>query len=139
MQISQSKSGSFLLLGLIYSWALGRFYMQWPGCIAAKTWLHFFCFFSVLHLIHGHQVIICPCSCYYSTVASNLFRKNSVQVLATPFLLSYTKIIRAVITAFYIQCMLVYLSGISNKVNAMHGFIMAMQNSLGENIQFCLL
>ena len=76
----------------------------------AKTWLQFvFPFYIWLMLI---TIII---SCYYSTMASKLFRKNPVQVLATLFLLSYTKIIRVVITVFS-YTVLIYSDGFSKKV-----------------------
>ena len=75
-----------------------------------KTWLQFiFPFYIWLIVI---AIII---SCYYSTMASKLFGKNPVQVLATLFLLSYAKIIRVVITVFS-YTVLIYSDGFSKKV-----------------------
>ena len=76
----------------------------------AKTWLQFvFPFYIWFMLI---TIII---SCYYSTMASKLFGKNPVQVLATLFLLSYAKIIRIVITVFS-YTVLIYSDGFSKSM-----------------------
>ena len=48
-------------------------------------------------------------------MASKLFGKNPVQVLATLFLLSYTKIVRVVITGFS-YTVLIYSDGFSKKI-----------------------
>ena len=55
----------------------------------AEMWLQF-CFLLYVWLI----AIIIIISSHYSTRVSNLYSKNAVQVLATLFLLSYTKLIR---------------------------------------------
>ena len=61
----------------------------------AKMWLQLlFPFYTWLMLA---AIII---SSYYSTTASQLSGKNAVQVLATLFLLSYTKLVRVVIAVF---------------------------------------
>ena len=46
------------------------------------------------------MVIVVIIACHYSTTISNMCGRKPVQVLATLFLLSYTKIIRVVITIF---------------------------------------
>ena len=46
------------------------------------------------------MVIIIIVSSHYSTIASKLSGRNAVQVLATLFLLSYSKMLRITITAF---------------------------------------
>ena len=61
----------------------------------AKTWLQFM-FPLYIWLI----VILIIVSSHYSSTVSRLTGKNSVSVLATLFLLSYTKILRVVITVF---------------------------------------
>ena len=45
-------------------------------------------------------MIIVIVSSHYSTIASKLSSNNSVPVLATLFVLSYSKILRAVITVY---------------------------------------
>ena len=50
-----------------------------------------------------------------STVASRIVSNNAVQVLATLFLFSYTKILRAVITAFY-YTIITYPDGFKKRV-----------------------
>ena len=63
----------------------------------AKVWLQFL-FPIYVWLI----VILIIVSCHYSTIATKLnhFGDNAVQVLATLFLLSYTKLLRIIIIAF---------------------------------------
>ena len=61
----------------------------------AKTWFQFVFPFYIWIL-----VIIIIVSSHYSTIASRLNGRNAVQVLATLFLLSYTKLLRLVITVF---------------------------------------
>ena len=60
-----------------------------------KTWLQFV---FPLYLITIVSVIIT--TSYYSTRLTKLFGRNSVSVLATLILLSYTKVLRILITAF---------------------------------------
>ena len=60
-----------------------------------KTWLQF-----VFPLYIWVMVIIIIVSSHYSTIASKLSGRNAVQVLATLFLLSYSKMLRITITAF---------------------------------------
>ena len=61
----------------------------------AKTWLQFLFPFYVWVM-----VITIIVASHYSTVASRLSGNNAVQVLATLFLLSYSKLLRIVITIF---------------------------------------
>ena len=61
----------------------------------ARTWLQF-----VFPLYIWLIVIIIIVISHLFTVASRIVPNNAVQVLATLFLFSYTKILRAVITAF---------------------------------------
>ena len=58
-----------------------------------KTWLQFL-FPLYLWLILGLIIVVC----HYSTRMVQLFGKHSVEVLATVFLLSYTKLLRTIIT-----------------------------------------
>ena len=61
----------------------------------AKTWLQFLFPFYVWIMVIA--IIIAS---HYSTLASRLSGNNAVQVLATLFLLSYSKLLRIVITIF---------------------------------------
>ena len=61
----------------------------------AKTWLQF-----LFPLYIWLMVITIIVASHYSTVASRLSGNNAVQVLATLFLLSYSKLLRIVITIF---------------------------------------
>ena len=61
----------------------------------AKTWLQFV---FPLYVIAIVSVIIT--TSYYSTRLTKLFGRNSISVLATLILLSYTKVLRILITAF---------------------------------------
>ena len=76
----------------------------------AKTWLQFF--FPLYIWLVVTVIIIAS---HYSTTASRLSGNNAVQVLATLFLLSYTKIIRVVITVFS-STVLVYPDGFTRRV-----------------------
>ena len=76
----------------------------------AKTWFQFVFPFYIWFMV---SIIIT--SCHYSITVSKMCGKRPVQVLATLFLLSYTKIIRVVITAFS-YTVLVYPDGFSKKV-----------------------
>ena len=60
-----------------------------------KTWLQF-----VFPLYIWALVIIIIVSSHYSTTAAKLSGRNAVQVLATLFLLSYSKMLRITITTF---------------------------------------
>ena len=60
-----------------------------------KTWLQFL--FPLYMWLLVAAIIL---SSHYSTIASRLSGNNAVQVLATLFLLSYTKLLRLVITVF---------------------------------------
>ena len=60
-----------------------------------KTWLQFV-FPLYIWIIAGVVIGIS----HYSTVATKLFGKNSVPVLATLFLISYSKLLRTIITVF---------------------------------------
>ena len=59
----------------------------------AKTWLQFVFPLYIWLLVIG--IIV---SSHYSTLVSRVFGNNALQVLATLFLLSYTKILRVVVT-----------------------------------------
>ena len=61
----------------------------------AKTWLQF-----LFPLYVWVMVIAIIVASHYSTIASRLSGNNAVQVLATLFLLSYSKLLRIVITIF---------------------------------------
>ena len=61
----------------------------------AKTWLQFF--FPLYIWLLATAIIV---SSHYSKTAAKLCGKNSVQVLATLFFLSYAKILRVTITIF---------------------------------------
>ena len=76
----------------------------------AKIWLQFM-FPLYIWLI----VILIIVSSHYSTTVSRLTGNNSVSVLATLFLLSYTKILRTVITVFSFTT-LEYPDGFNKKV-----------------------
>ena len=76
----------------------------------AKTWLQF-----VFPLYIWFIVITIIIVSHYSTVASRMVSNNAVQVLATLFLLSYTKILRVVITVFS-STLLTYPDGFKRRV-----------------------
>ena len=61
----------------------------------AKTWLQF-----IFPLYIWFLAIAIIVSSHYYTMAAKLSGRNSVQVLATLFLLSYTKLLRLIITIF---------------------------------------
>ena len=61
----------------------------------AKIWLQFL--FPLYIWLLMATIII---SSHYSTIASRLIGRNAVQVLATLFLLSYTKLLRVIIAVF---------------------------------------
>ena len=66
-----------------------------------KTWLQFI-FPVYIWIIAGLIILLCRCS----ILATKLFGKNSISVLATLFLLSFTKLLRTIITALnftYVQ------------------------------------
>ena len=75
-----------------------------------KTWLQF-----VFPLYIWVIVIMIVISSHYSTKASKLFGNNALEVLATLFLLSYTKILRVIITMFSFT-ILIYPDGYQRKV-----------------------
>ena len=81
----------------------------------AKTWLQF-----VFPLYIWIMVITIIVASHYSSTVSRLFGNNAVQVLATLFLLSYAKILRAVITVFSFT-VLVYPDGYVKKVWLLDG------------------
>ena len=60
-----------------------------------KTWLQF-----VFPLYFWILVAVIIITAHHSTKASKLVGRNPVQVLATLFLLSYTKLLRMIITMF---------------------------------------
>ena len=59
-----------------------------------KTWLQFV--FLYIWLLVGAIII----SSYYSSTAMKIFGRNSIAILATLFLLSYSKILQTIITVF---------------------------------------
>ena len=59
-----------------------------------KVWLQFV-FPIYIWLLTGLIILLCR----YSTIATKLFGKNSISVLATLFLISYAKLLRTIITA----------------------------------------
>ena len=61
----------------------------------AKTWLQF-AFPLYIWLLAGIIIV----SCHYFTTAAKIFGSNGVNVLATLFLLSYSKLLRVTITIF---------------------------------------
>ena len=75
-----------------------------------KTWLQF-----VFPLYIWFIVITIIVVSRYSTVASRMISNNAVQVLATLFLFSYTKILRIVITVFS-STVLTYPDGFMKRV-----------------------
>ena len=83
----------------------------------AKTWLQF-AFPIYIWLI----VIAIIVASHYSSTASRFFGNNAVQVLATLFLLSYTKILRVVITVFSFT-VLIYPDGSERRVWLIDGNI----------------
>ena len=93
------ESHATLFLSTFFAWMnldLGIETCFYDGLDAyVKTWLQFM-FPLYIWLI----VILIIVGSHYSTTVSRLTGKNSVSVLATLFLLSYTKILRVVITAF---------------------------------------
>ena len=76
----------------------------------AKTWLQF-AFPTYIWLLE----IIIIISSKYSMIMVKLCRRNTVQVLGTLLLLSYTKLLRVTITIFQ-PTMLTYLNGFSKRV-----------------------
>ena len=76
----------------------------------SKTWLQF-----AFPLYIWILVTIIVVASHYSTIVSRLTPNNSLQVLATLFLLSYTKILRVVITVFSFTD-LVYPDGFTKRV-----------------------
>ena len=85
--------------------------------VYAKTWLQF-----VFPLYIWFMVITIIVASHYFSTASRLFGNNAVQVLATLFLLSYTKILRVVITVFS-STVLIYPHGFEKKVWLLDGNI----------------
>lgn len=76
----------------------------------AKTWLQF-----LFPLYVWYMVIAITVASHYSTTVSKLTPNNALQVLATLFLLSYTKIIRVVIIVIS-STVLVYPDGFRKRV-----------------------
>ena len=76
----------------------------------AKTWLQF-----VFPVYIWFMVITIIVASLYISTASRLFGNNAVQVLTTLFLLSYTKILRVVITVFS-STVLLFPDGFEKKV-----------------------
>ena len=96
---SYSANGFVALLKVFIAWVnldLGIPTCFYSGMDAyAKTWLQFT--FPVYILSIATTIII---TSHYSSRVAKLFGSHPVQVLATLFLLSYTKILRTLITAF---------------------------------------
>lgn len=59
-----------------------------------KTWLQFAFPLYIILLVVAILV-----ACYYSTTAMKIFGRNNIAILATLFLLSYSKILKTIITA----------------------------------------
>ena len=61
-----------------------------------KTWLQFV-FPAYIWIITAVIIVVA----HYSSTGARFFGSNSVQVLATLFLLSYTKLLRTIMTAIF--------------------------------------
>ena len=72
-----------------------------------KVWLQFV-FPLYLWIMVGILII----AGYYSTVVARMLGRNPVAVLATVFLLSYTKLLRTIIAAMYFDTQLEYPDGV---------------------------
>ena len=86
----------------------------------AKTWLQF-----VFPLYIWLMVITVIVASHYSTTVSKLSPNNALEVLATLFLLSYTKILRVVTTVFA-STVLIYPDGFKKRVWLYDGNIQFM-------------
>jgi predicted outer membrane repeat protein len=95
----------------------------------AKTWLQF-----VFPIYIWLIVIAIIVASHYSTRVSKVIPNNSLQVLATLFLLSYAKILRIVITVFS-STTLVYPDGFKKRVWLYDGNI---EFFMGRHIPLCI-
>jgi hypothetical protein len=78
----------------------------------AKTWMQFM-FPVYIWSIAGVMVI----AAHYSTTMTKLFGSNCVQVLGTLLLLSYVKLLRAIITALVPATLSVYVNDSANPID----------------------
>ena len=100
------KCNIYPFLHLFISWInldLGIEVCFYPGMdVYQKTWLQFVFPFYIFFLV-GVIILVC----HYSSTVMKLMGMRNIEVLATPFLLSYAKLLKTIVTALSVTNIMV--------------------------------